>query len=150
MVKRRNKYFYTENKISKFTFVDNVIQQPETVVLEYMPFQALSCKGGTLISICTSRTLILRILGWHLLGSATVIMLPCILAYGGTRLPIDSHIQHIILATEEQRCHNKSARDLSNANPDRGHKELRRSTGHILVKARYSDQQGFNSRQNPC
>ena len=40
--------------------------------------------------------------------------------------------------------------DLSNANPARGHKEVRRSTGHIMVTARYSDQQGSKSRQNPC
>ena len=37
----------------------------------------------------------------HLLGSTTVIMLPCIPTYGGTCLFIDSHIQHFILATEE-------------------------------------------------
>ena len=96
MVKRRN-------KISKFTFVDNVIQQPKAVVLEDMPFQVLSCRGGALISIYTSRTLILRILDWHLLRSTTVMMQPCILTYGGTRLPIDSHIPHIVLATEELR-----------------------------------------------
>ena len=62
MVKRRNKYIYTENRISKFTLEDNVIQQRETVVLESIPLQALSCKGGALVSICTSKTLILRIL----------------------------------------------------------------------------------------
>ena len=40
-------------------------------------------------------------LGWRLLGSTTVIMLPTIPAYGGTCLPIDSHIQNIVLATKE-------------------------------------------------
>ena len=28
--------------------------------------------------------------------------------------------------------------------------EVRRSTGHIMVTTRYSDQQGSKSRQNPC
>ena len=37
--------------------------------------------------------------------------------------------------------------DLSNANPACGHKEVRRSTGHIMVTTRYSDQQGSKSRQ---
>ena len=56
MIKRRNKYFSYRDKIFKFTFFeDNVIQQWETVVLESMPFQALSCKGSALVSICTSK-----------------------------------------------------------------------------------------------
>ena len=46
--------------------------------------------------------------------------------------------------------HNKSAIDLSNANPACGHKEIRRSTVHNMVTTRYSDQQGSKSRQNPC
>ena len=33
------------------------------------------------------------------------------------------------------------------ANPVRGHKEVPRSTGHIMVTTRYSDQQGPKSRQ---
>ena len=33
------------------------------------------------------------------------------------------------------------------ANPVRGHIEVRRSTSHIMVKTRYSDQQGSKSRQ---
>ena len=76
-------------------------RQRETVVLESMSFEALSCKGGTSISICTSRALILRVLVWHLLGSTTVIVLPCMLTRGGTRLPTDSHIRHFVLATSE-------------------------------------------------
>ena len=32
-------------------------------------------------------------------------------------------------------------------NPACGHKEVRRSTGHIMVTTRYSDQQGSKSRQ---
>ena len=43
--------------------------------------------------------------------------------------------------------HNKSAIDLSNVNPACGHKEVRRSTSHILVTTRYSDPQGSKSRQ---
>ena len=70
--------------LSKFAFKCSVIQQRETVVLESMPFDALSCKAGASISICTSRALILRVLVWHLLGSTTVIMLPCILTHGGS------------------------------------------------------------------
>ena len=31
------------------------------------------------------------------------------------------------------RSYNKSAIDLSNASPARGHEEVRRSTGHIMV-----------------
>ena len=85
--------------LSKFAFKCSVIQRRETVVLEFMSFEALGCKCGASISICTSRALILRALVWHLLGSTTVIMLPRILTHGGTRLRIDSHIQHFILAT---------------------------------------------------
>ena len=33
------------------------------------------------------------------------------------------------------------------ANPVRGHKEVPRSMGHIMVTTRYSDQQGSKSRQ---
>ena len=36
--------------------------------------------------------------------------------------------------------HNKSAIDLSNANPACGHREVRRSTGHIMVTTRYDTQ----------
>ena len=85
--------------LSKFAFKCSVIQQRQTIVLESMSFEAFSCKkGGASISICTSRALVLRVLVWHILGSTTVIMLPCILTRGGTRLPIDSHIQHFIVA----------------------------------------------------
>ena len=82
-----------------FAFKCSVIQQREIVVLESVSFGALSCKGGASISICTSRVLILHVLVWHLLGSTTVIMLSCMLTRDGTRLSIDSHIQHFILAT---------------------------------------------------
>ena len=51
------------------------------------------------------------------------------------------------LQLKKLRRHNKSAIDLSNANPACGHKEVRRSTGHIMVTTRYSDQQGSKSRQ---
>ena len=85
--------------LSKFAFKCSVTQQRETVVLESMSFEALSCKGGASISICTSRASIKRVLVWHILRSTTVTMLPYIVTRGGTRLPIDSHIQHFILAT---------------------------------------------------
>ena len=51
------------------------------------------------------------------------------------------------LQLKKLRGHNKSAIDLSNANPACGHKEVRRSTGHIMVTTRHSDQQGSKSRQ---
>ena len=38
----------------------------------------------------------------------------------------------------------------SNANPACGHKEVPRSTGHIVVTTGYSDQQGSKSRQKLC
>ena len=63
--------------LSKFAFKCSVIQQRETVVLESMSFEALSCEDGGSISVCTSRALIFRVPVWHLLGSTTVIMLPC-------------------------------------------------------------------------
>ena len=85
--------------LSKFEFKCCGLQQRGAIVLDSMSFEALSCKGGASISICTSRALILRVLVWHVLGSTTVIMLPCMLTRGGTRLSIDSHIQHFILAT---------------------------------------------------
>ena len=112
--------------------MDDVIQQKETDLLE-------------LISICMSKALILRILGSHLLESTTVIMLPYILTYGGTRLPIDSHIQRIGLATEEATVTQQVSHRPINVNLGRGHQELRPSTGHVMAKAHYSDQQGFNS-----
>ena len=86
--------------LSKFAFKCSVVQQRETVVLTSMSFEALGCKGGASISICTSKALILRVLVWHLLGS-TSNYATCILTHGGTRLPIDSDIQHFILATYE-------------------------------------------------
>ena len=46
--------------------------------------------------------------------------------------------------------HNKSAIDLSNANPAHGHKDIPRSTSHIMVTTRYSDQQEFKSRKKLC
>ena len=48
--------------LSKFEFKCSVIQQRVTVVLYFMSFEALSCKGSTSISICTSRALMLGVL----------------------------------------------------------------------------------------
>ena len=39
--------------------------------------------------------------------------------------------------------------DLSNINPARGHNEIRRSMGHIMVTTRWPNQQGSKSRQSP-
>ena len=104
------------------------MQQREIVVLESMPFQALRCKDGALISICMSKALILRVLGWHLLGSTTAIMLPSIPTYGGTWLFIDSHIQRIVFETEGTTVTQQvSHRPIKHY---RGHKELRPSTSH--------------------
>ena len=80
-----------------FAFKCSVIQQRGTVVLDSMSFETLSCKGGASICICTSKALILRVLVWYLLGSTTVILLPCMLTRGGFRLPIDSHISILFL-----------------------------------------------------
>ena len=64
--------------LSKFGFKCSGIQQRGTVVvLDSISFEALSCQGGASICICTSKALILRVLVWHLLGSITVILLPC-------------------------------------------------------------------------
>ena len=62
---------------------------------------------------------------------------------------VDSHIQRVVLATEETTVTQQVSHRhlLSNANPACGHKEVRRSTGHIMVTTRYSDQQGSKSRQ---
>ena len=68
--------------LSKFGFKCSGIQQRGTVVLDSMSFEALSCQGGASICICTSKALILRVLVWHLLGSTTVILLPCMLTRG--------------------------------------------------------------------
>ena len=51
------------------------------------------------------------------------------------------------LQLKKLRRHYKSGIDLSNANTACGHKEVPRSTGHIMVTTRYSDQQGSKSRQ---
>ena len=45
------------------------------------------------------------------------------------------------LQLKKLRWHNRSVIDLSIANPACGHKEVTRSTGHIMVATRYSDQQ---------
>ena len=95
-----------------------------------------------------SKALILRILGWHLLGSTTAIMLPSIPTYGVTCLLIDSHIQRIVVETEETTVTQQVSHTPTQRH--RGHKELRPSTGPKMVKARYSNQQGLHSRRNLC
>ena len=53
-----------------------------------------------------------------------------------------------VLATGETTVTQQvSHRPISNVNPACGHKEVPRSTGHIMVTTRYSDQQGSKSLQ---
>ena len=79
--------------LSKLDFKCSVIQQRVTVVLDFMSFEALSCKGGASISISTSRALMLGVLVWHIPGFTTVIMLPCMLTYSGwySFIPLFTH-----------------------------------------------------------
>ena len=42
----------------------------------------------------------------------------------------------LALQVKKLRVHNESAMDLLNINPARGHKEVRRLTGHIMVTTR--------------
>ena len=59
---------------------------------------------------------------------------------------VDSHVQRLVLATEETTVTQVSHRP-SNVNPACRHKEVRRSTGHMMVTTRCSDPQGSKSRQ---
>ena len=75
--------------------------------------------------------------------------------YPGTRLllllRLLIHTVSVLpLQLKKLRGHTKSAIELSNANPACGPKEVRRSTGHLMVTTRYSDQQGSKSRQTLC
>ena len=54
----------------------------------------------------------------------------------------------LFLQLKKLRWANKSAIDLSNANPACLHKEVPRSTGHIVVTTRYSDQFYLNRDPN--
>ena len=57
------------------------------------------------------------------------------------------HIFSVLsLQLNKLRRHKESATDLSNDSPARGHKEVRKSTGHIMVTTRYSNQHGSESR----
>ena len=60
---------------------------------------------------------------------------------------VDSHIQRIVLATEETTVTQQVSHRPIKCQPACVHKEVRRSTGHIMVTTRYSDQQGSESRQ---
>ena len=63
---------------------------------------------------------------------------------------IDSCVQPIGLAkTEETTLTQRDSHIyLSNVNPSRGHKEVRRPTGHIMAITRYANQQRSRSRRN--
>ena len=52
--------------------------------------------------------------------------------------------------TEETTVTQRVSHGPSEANPARGHREIRRSTGHIMVTTRYSNQQGSEIATNPC
>ena len=66
----------------------------------------------------------------------------------GPRMLLFIHTFSVLsLQLKKLRGHNELAIDLLNAHPACGHKEVRRSTGHIMVTVRYSDQQGSQSRQ---
>ena len=60
----------------------------------------------------------------------------------------DSHIfQRMVLATKETMVTEQVSLGMSKANPARGHKGVRRSTGHIMMTTRYSNQKLSKSRQ---
>ena len=53
---------------------------------------------------------------------------------------VESQPQRVVLATEKTTVETtKSAIDLSDANPTRSHKEVRRPTGNVVVTTRYSN-----------
>ena len=56
----------------------------------------------------------------------------------------------IVLATEETTVTQQVSPSLSNANPACGHKEVRRSTGHIMVTTRYSANRDPNRDKKLC
>ena len=60
---------------------------------------------------------------------------------------VDSHIQRIILVTEETTVTQQVSHRPINADPACGQKYLPRSTNHIMVTTRYSDQHESKSRQ---
>ena len=122
--------------LSKFEFKCSGIQQRGAIVLDSMSFEAVSCRGGASISICASRALIFRVLVRHILGSTTVIMMPCMLLLAVVLVyPLIHTFSILFLQLKKLRRYNKSAIDLSNTNPGHGHQELRQSAGHIKVKA---------------
>ena len=67
-----------------------------------------------------------------------------------TVLFVGSHIQRIVLATEEATVTQQVSHKSIKCQPACGHKYVSRSTGHIVVTTRYSDQQGSKSRQTLC
>ena len=58
-------------------------------------------------------------------------------------IDVDSYIRRVVLATEGITATQRVT------NPIRGHKEVRRSTGDIMVTTRYSNHTGSKSLQNP-
>ena len=79
-------------------------------------------------------------------------------AYGDMNIPqlgggkcqnvvVDSHIQLFVLATEETTVTQQVSHRPIKCQSRCGHKAVPRSTGHIVEKTRYQDQQGSKSRQ---
>ena len=60
---------------------------------------------------------------------------------------VDSHIQRIVLATEETTVTQQVSPRPIKCQSRLWSQEVRRSTGYIMVTTRYSDQQGSKSRQ---
>ena len=69
-------------------------------------------------------------------------------SHKGSTVVVDSYIQRIVLATEETTVTQQVSHRPITSSPACGHKEVPRSTGHIVVRTRYSDQQGSKLRQN--
>ena len=58
---------------------------------------------------------------------------------------VDSHVQCIVLATKETTVTQQVSHRLIKCQSACGHKEVRKSTVHIMVTTRYSDQQESKS-----
>ena len=63
---------------------------------------------------------------------------------------IDSDIQRIALATEETTVTQQVSHVPIKCQSRSWSQVVRRSAGHIMVTARYLNQQGSKSRQKPC
>ena len=62
-------------------------------------------------------------------------------------MAVGAHNIHIVVVVVFFTLTDRASTIYVVANPVHGHKEVPRSTGHIMVTTRYSDQQGSKSRQ---